>query len=85
MGDVVNACLFYNIIDFQQQLMDTSSRIKENQNTAFIIDAKPVTVTERSKACTVVARSEAGIVGSNSTQIMDVLVSMCFFSVFVYR
>jgi hypothetical protein len=33
---------------------------------------KPVTVAERSKACTVFARSEAGIVGSNPTQGMDV-------------
>jgi hypothetical protein len=32
----------------------------------------PVTVAERSRACTVFARSEAGIVGSNSTQDMDV-------------
>jgi hypothetical protein len=32
----------------------------------------PVTVAERSKACTVVARSEAGIAGSNPTQGMDV-------------
>jgi hypothetical protein len=32
----------------------------------------PVTVAERSRACTVFARSEAGIVGSNPTQDMDV-------------
>jgi hypothetical protein len=32
----------------------------------------PVTVAERSKACTVFSRSEAAIVGSNSTQGMDV-------------
>jgi hypothetical protein len=32
----------------------------------------PVTVAERSKACTVFARSEAGIMGSNPTQDMDV-------------
>jgi hypothetical protein len=32
----------------------------------------PVTVAERSKASTVFARSAAGIVGSNSTQGMDV-------------
>jgi hypothetical protein len=32
----------------------------------------PVTVAERSKACTVFARSEAGTVGSNTTQGMDV-------------
>jgi hypothetical protein len=31
-----------------------------------------VTVAERSEACTVYARSEVGIVGSNSTQGMDV-------------
>jgi hypothetical protein len=32
----------------------------------------PVTVAERSKACTVFARSEAAIVDSNPTQGMDV-------------
>jgi hypothetical protein len=32
----------------------------------------PVTVAEQSKACTVFARSEPGIVGSNPTQGMDV-------------
>jgi hypothetical protein len=36
------------------------------------IPLKPVTVDERAKACTVFARSEAGIVGSNPTQGMDV-------------
>jgi hypothetical protein len=37
-------------------------------------------VTERSKACTVFARSEAGIVGSNPTQGMDVwCVCVCAF------
>jgi hypothetical protein len=33
---------------------------------------KPVTVAVRSRACTVFARSEAGIVDSNPTQGMDV-------------
>jgi hypothetical protein len=32
----------------------------------------PVTVAERSKTCTVFARPEAGIVGSNLTKGMDV-------------
>jgi hypothetical protein len=32
----------------------------------------PITVAERSKACTVFARSDARIVGSNPTQGMDV-------------
>jgi hypothetical protein len=32
----------------------------------------PGTVAERSKACTDFARSEAGIVGANPTQSMDV-------------
>jgi hypothetical protein len=44
--------------------------------TIHLIDAGmevgPVTVSERSKACTVFARSELGIVGSNTTQGMDV-------------
>jgi hypothetical protein len=32
----------------------------------------PVTVSERSEARTVFARSEAGIMGSNPTQVIDV-------------
>jgi hypothetical protein len=44
--------------------------------TIHLIDAGmeigPVTVAERSKACTVFARSEAGIVGSNPREGMDV-------------
>jgi hypothetical protein len=43
-------------------------------------NSKPVTVAERSKACTVFARSEDGIVGSNPTQDMDVwCVCVCVF------
>jgi hypothetical protein len=46
----------------------------------------PVTAAERTKACTVFARSEAGNVGSNLTQGMDIVfVCMCAFSVFLYR
>jgi hypothetical protein len=53
----------------------------------------PVTVAERSKACTVFARLEVGIVDSNPTEDMDVwclcvCVCVCVrarFSVFVYR
>jgi hypothetical protein len=37
-----------------------------------MILTKPVMIAERSKAYTVFARSEAGIVGSNPTQGMDV-------------
>jgi hypothetical protein len=46
-----------------------------------------VTVVERSKACTVFARSEAGIMGSNPTQSMHVSCLCVYvrFSVFVYR
>jgi hypothetical protein len=45
------------------------------------------TDVERSKACIVFARSEAGIVGSNPTQGMDVWCLCVYvrFSVFVYR
>jgi hypothetical protein len=42
----------------------------------YLIYTKPVTVAERSKACTVFARSEAGIVGSNHSQGM-VVVFVC--------
>jgi hypothetical protein len=42
----------------------------------------PVTVAQRSKVCTVFARSDAGIVGSNPTQGMDVWY-VCVYSVFV--
>jgi hypothetical protein len=45
------------------------------KNTNEIFGCKtcgPVTVAERSKACTVFARSEAGTVASNPTQGMDV-------------
>jgi hypothetical protein len=45
-------------------------------NHSFIFAAysftSPITVAERSKACIVFARSEAGMVGSNPTQGMDV-------------
>jgi hypothetical protein len=45
---------------------------------------KPVTVDERSTACTVFARSEAGIMGSNPTKGIDVwyvyvfILCLCF-------
>jgi hypothetical protein len=39
----------------------------------------PVTVAERSKACTVFARSEAGIVGSNPNKAWMFGVYMCSF------
>jgi hypothetical protein len=38
----------------------------------LIIIIRSVTVAERTKACTALARSEAGIAGSNPTQGMDV-------------
>jgi hypothetical protein len=47
---------------------------KENANDDYrrISNSPPVTVAERSKTCTVFARSEAAIVGSNPKQGMDV-------------
>jgi hypothetical protein len=44
---------------------------------------EPVTVAERSEACTVFARSEAGIVGSNPNQGMDIWCVCAFFCVCV--
>jgi hypothetical protein len=43
----------------------------------------PVTVAARSKACTVFARSDAGIVGSNPTYGMMLGVCMRLFCVYV--
>jgi hypothetical protein len=40
--------------------------------SVYLVNFQPVTVAERSKACTVFSRSEAGIVSSNSTQGLDV-------------
>jgi hypothetical protein len=52
----------------ERNTRDGMSRIKENQNCCSVIDTwQPVTVAERCRACTVFARSEAGIVGSNPT------------------
>jgi hypothetical protein len=48
----------------------STSTLELNCGATYV--APPVTVVERSKACTVFARSEAGIVGSNPTQGMDV-------------
>jgi hypothetical protein len=48
---------------------------------AVCIADVPVTVVARSKAWTVFARSNVGMVGSNSTQGMDIC--MCVYSVFV--
>jgi hypothetical protein len=55
--------------------------------SVFVMSCVPVTVAERPRACTVFARSEAGTVGSNPTQGMDVeCLCMCVrFYVFVYR
>jgi hypothetical protein len=43
----------------------------------------PIRVAARSKTSTVFARSNAGIVGSNPTQGMDVCI-VCVYSVFVF-
>jgi hypothetical protein len=40
--------------------------------TSIEREREPVTVAWQSEACTVLARSEAGVVGSNPTQTMDV-------------
>jgi hypothetical protein len=48
-------------------------------NIRIIFVSEPVTVAGRSEACTVFARSEAGIVGSNPTQGMDVWCVCTFF------
>jgi hypothetical protein len=72
-------------VSFNHALMGTPNAMRILYNTTFLTGitgflevneycctVSPVTVAERSKACTVFARSEPGIVGSNSTQGMDV-------------
>jgi hypothetical protein len=57
---------------------------EENWTWAFVrrqITKQPITVAARSKAWTVFARPNAGIMGSNPTQGMDVCI-VCFYSVF---
>jgi hypothetical protein len=70
----------------QQNVMSThficSTSLKRTLHFMYVcIKPLPVKVAELSKACTVFARSEAGIVGSNPTQGMEV---WCLF-VYVYR
>jgi hypothetical protein len=53
------------------------------QNKASVISPSPVMVAERSKAWTVLARLDAGIVGLNPTWGMDVYVYVRLFYVCV--
>jgi hypothetical protein len=48
------------------------------------VGIKPITVATRSKAWTVFARSNAGIMGSNPTQSMDVFVRLFCISVVLF-
>jgi hypothetical protein len=54
-----------------QNTNDGRDEIRRTINSGIQLK-EPVTVAERSKACTVFARSEAGTVGSNPTQGMHV-------------
>jgi hypothetical protein len=56
-------------------------RIRQDNSMKVYIRGMPITVAARSKAWTVFARSNTGIVGSNPTQGMDVYVWV--YSVFV--
>jgi hypothetical protein len=46
--------------------------LRTDRNYVQLTRSLPVTAAERYRACTVFARSEAGIVGSNPSQGMDV-------------
>jgi hypothetical protein len=62
------------------ELMTSRLRSECSQLISNIIKFMPVTTAERSKACTVFARSQAGIVGSNRTQgIEDWCLCVCAF------
>jgi hypothetical protein len=65
--------LYYKQTVFNQQTIITEGTfVQFSTNIVPVINIMPVTVAERSRACTVFTRSEAWIVGSNSTQGMDV-------------
>jgi hypothetical protein len=53
---------------FSRLIYDVASA----EELMYFNNVKPVTVAERSKACTVFVRSEAGTLGSNPSEGMDV-------------
>jgi hypothetical protein len=62
--------------------MFTNRNAQTQVLSKWLTNFKPITVAARSKAWTVFARSNAGIVGSYPTQGMDVCI-VCVYSVFV--
>jgi hypothetical protein len=62
--------LKYSLVQNVESFILLNHKIS-NLWVALIIH-EPVTVAERSRACTVFARLETGIMGSNPTQGMDV-------------
>jgi hypothetical protein len=59
------SCTKQNIIEF-------SLNSEDKTFFCYIFPVLPVTAAERSETCTFFVRSEAGIVGSNPTEGMDV-------------
>jgi hypothetical protein len=64
--------LFDIIIIIPQVNMSVGGNMKDRSLLIRHDNKTRVTVAARSKACTVFARSKAGILGSNPTQDMDV-------------
>jgi hypothetical protein len=80
-------CVSVSLVTFEQE---EGSSMKFRHDTGCLlwdpeiwcgIDHRPITMAARSKTRTVLAPSNTGIVGSNSTQGMDVCV--CVYSMFV--
>jgi hypothetical protein len=82
VGKIMHVRKFYISYSLQQPPSKTffdysneSNILKTSYATTFLLDvlhSRPVTIAERPKAWTVFARSDAVIVGSNSTSGMDV-------------
>jgi hypothetical protein len=68
-------CCFISLISVLERMYPSVHHI------LVVYPPSPVTVAERSEACTVFTRSEPGVMGSNPTQ---GVVCVCVCSVFVY-
>jgi hypothetical protein len=87
-GGIAKFSLCERLLEGSRSLYDRKIQHRDTTPSYIsVIIHVPVTVSERSKACTVFARLEAGIMGSNPTQGMEVW-CLCMYvrlSVFVYR
>jgi hypothetical protein len=72
-GQQIRSCMYFKPLQFCNIIPETVMlTLWTTKNIRTLYHIWPVTVAERSEACTVFARSEAGTVGSNPTEGMHV-------------